>query len=518
TIDENDDYIPDFFGENINVTAIVGKNGSGKSAILETLINDIIFNHKVDYKTQSLYCYLNDAKDEIYINSSLVTKDNIKSDFKYKMTHINSEDDITGYEGCMFQSQVKKLEIFTEEYNKSFFYFYNNNFEEDNHFRKNYVYNEELLFYQEIDKSNDTINLEIENSKIYIYLLELFLNQDRLSDEIKNLFIPTKIFLDRNVFTYFSKKEFELEENSYRDFIQNTSNIEEILKLETLIYLRHYINNNMLHHRWDEDINKLKEIFHSVNIVEDYDYMLDDIEYIFKKINNSIKFIKNDIRHDDNRNNDNDLENTSELEKIINVIKNTSLLAPLIKNVRNNPYYDYEVNSFYLNCDNIKELKTLPSYLAIDFANKRALRFSELSSGEQNILKLLFSIENIIHLREDKTDSFYILLDEIENTLHPDWQKKIIEWLTSFLRYHSDIQFNIIITSHSPFILSDLAKENIIFLKDGKQVKDIDKKQTFGANIHTLLSDSFFMEDGLMGEFAKSKINEIIDFHKKIEK
>ena len=36
------------------------------------------------------------------------------------------------------------------------------------------------------------------------------------------------------------------------------------------------------------------------------------------------------------------------------------------------------------------------------------------------------------------------------------------------------------------------------------------KKQTFGANIHTLLSDSFFMKDGLMGEFAKAKIDKAI--------
>ncbi|MDZ7819458.1 MAG: hypothetical protein U5K55_13030 [Aliarcobacter sp.] len=42
--------------------------------------------------------------------------------------------------------------------------------------------------------------------------------------------------------------------------------------------------------------------------------------------------------------------------------------------------------------------------------------------------------------------------------------------------------------------------------------KDIELK-TFGANIHTLLSNGFFMSDGLMGEFAKSKINEIKDFY-----
>ena len=88
-----------------------------------------------------------------------------------------------------------------------------------------------------------------------------------------------------------------------------------------------------------------------------------------------------------------------------------------------------------------------------------------------------------------------------------------------------------IITSHSSFLLSDIPKQNIIFLdtykKEDKEVKNkeqkignckvlnhgdaLSKKQTFGANIHTLLTDSFFMEGGLMGEFAKQKINEIIE-------
>ena len=70
-----------------------------------------------------------------------------------------------------------------------------------------------------------------------------------------------------------------------------------------------------------------------------------------------------------------------------------------------------------------------------------------------------------------------------------------------------------VITSHSPFILSDLPKENIIFQEKGKQVYPFDDgKQTFGANIHTLLSHGFFMKDGLMGEFAKSKMDDVINY------
>ena len=66
-----------------------------------------------------------------------------------------------------------------------------------------------------------------------------------------------------------------------------------------------------------------------------------------------------------------------------------------------------------------------------------------------------------------------------------------------------------------------MPKENVIFLEKDKETglcknatKDIDIK-TFGANIHTLLSNGFFMSDGLMGEFAKSKISDVIELLKK---
>ncbi len=89
-------------------------------------------------------------------------------------------------------------------------------------------------------------------------------------------------------------------------------------------------------------------------------------------------------------------------------------------------------------------------------------------------------------------------------------------FINSFSKFTIPIQF--IISTHSPFMLSDIPQKNIIFLDKDEQgnckVVDglKDKKQTFGANIHTLLSDSFFMEDGLMGEFAKGKIDEVIDY------
>jgi hypothetical protein len=140
----------------------------------------------------------------------------------------------------------------------------------------------------------------------------------------------------------------------------------------------------------------------------------------------------------------------------------------------------------------------------------------EFSGGENTII---FYLERIAYLLQqvDKIEPIILLFDEIELYLHPSWQRKILRIILDIISI-SEYKFQIIIASHSPFIISDIPKRNIIFLKNGQTDKGINHKQTFGANIHTLLSDSFFMEDGLMGEFAKSKITEIKKFYEKVEK
>ena len=125
-------------------------------------------------------------------------------------------------------------------------------------------------------------------------------------------------------------------------------------------------------------------------------------------------------------------------------------------------------------------------------------------------INLMYQIKNIKKLDNQPYKTINLFLDEVEFGLHPDWQKRFLSELITILKIF-DIKVNLVYATHSPFILSDLPKENIIFLEKGKQVYPFeDGKQTFGANIHTLLSHGFFMKDGLMGEFAKSKIDDVI--------
>lgn len=143
-----------------------------------------------------------------------------------------------------------------------------------------------------------------------------------------------------------------------------------------------------------------------------------------------------------------------------------------------------------------------------------------LSTGESAFITIYSRFYSTVKLIKEYPKHILILIDEGDIYLHPEWQRRFVKYMLVFLKecFPSKI-IQIILTSHSPFVISDLPKENVIFLdtyKEGektgncKVVPGVEREQTFGANIHTLLSDGFFMEGGLMGEFAKGKIQDVL--------
>ncbi|MCL7762664.1 ATP-binding protein [Polaribacter sp. Z014] len=147
----------------------------------------------------------------------------------------------------------------------------------------------------------------------------------------------------------------------------------------------------------------------------------------------------------------------------------------------------------------------------------------KLSTGEKSLIDLYSSIYDYL-IRYNKTPYLYsenciLLLDEPEQGYHPLWKKKftnaIISTLPEVFKVNSIITgIQIIFTTHDPLTLSDIPKENIVYLnKDVNNqtvISDSSIKKSFGANITDLLADSFFVEDGLIGEFSKMKIENTI--------
>ncbi len=187
----------------------------------------------------------------------------------------------------------------------------------------------------------------------------------------------------------------------------------------------------------------------------------------------------------------------------------------------------------FLSMDEIKYLLEPYKSLGYEFLH---FHWWGLSSGEEAMLSLYSRFNSVAkEIKESKEKFVLILIDEGEVGFHPEWQRTYLKNLIDFFpQIYPDKQIQIILTTHSPFLASDLPKENIIFLQKGKKGEVFsdgtdaegkcivvdglnEKKQTFGANIHTLFSDSFFLDGGLIGEFAKGKINEIIEFYKKVK-
>jgi len=157
--------------------------------------------------------------------------------------------------------------------------------------------------------------------------------------------------------------------------------------------------------------------------------------------------------------------------------------------------------------------------------NDSVSNINVLSSGEQHLVhtmqSVLYHILNVnsVHnsiSKKTKYKYINIVFDEIELYFHPEYQRRfvfeLLERLDS-LKKGGNIDnikgINILFCTHSPFILSDIPKENVLFLGDEMDFK------TFGANITISLASSFFMEY-LIGEFAKTKITNIIEKLNKI--
>jgi len=388
TVDENKDILENFFGKNINITAIVGENGSGKSALFEGLLS------RFGLKITITYC---------------------NGIFTIHKSH---------------EFKIINKTIMPHETNKG--------------------------------------SLRSGNSSLINFSWDIF-KYEPIVDIASYLYADTNILI--TLFNTFSEPEY-LNLNSYKRLF--------ILKLLD-VYIK---------------------------------YQPDNFEYIPKKIEIKLQVAQNDNKLDFKTIN-------SEIDKLHFLPKEEAerkkedgkkAIKKYIKEYSDSlkSGKNFTLTEFKILLEKneiISELLGKLNYFTLEVYDETNVNLSDLSHGERSILlSNLLIYESIM---QNKDENILFLLDEPDITLHPQWQKTYISQLIhTFENIGKKIHF--LITSHSPFILSDIPKENVIFLKDGKQ-EDVEINP-FGANIHTLLSHGFFMQDGLMGEFAKSKIEDVINY------
>lgn len=103
-------------------------------------------------------------------------------------------------------------------------------------------------------------------------------------------------------------------------------------------------------------------------------------------------------------------------------------------------------------------------------------------------------------------DSALIFIDEGELYFHPEWQRGYLAILLDMLRLcKGKGRLQVVFTTNSPFVLSDVLKEDVQYLSGEPE----EFGRTLGQNIHTLLKNNFFM-DYTIGEYSRKLIEAII--------
>ena len=206
-----------------------------------------------------------------------------------------------------------------------------------------------------------------------------------------------------------------------------------------------------------------------------------------------------------------------EIDKINDLLKNLDVLLDNIeilesKEFFGNGNFELSINEYLWNF--LKEILFIT-----DFKSEAVISYSitPFSSGEEAILYQLSEFHEAF--KHSNKENIIISIDEGELYLHPEWQRKYINTLFQFFQHYGkkyNKRIQIIITSHSPFIVSDIPKYNLIFLtKDEfgncKVSKSENHLPTLGGNIFELFNDSFYVKE-FISEFAFDKINQSIKF------
>ena len=217
-------------------------------------------------------------------------------------------------------------------------------------------------------------------------------------------------------------------------------------------------------------------------------------------------------------------------------INEISELIPIVSNCevpdnggvpRDMSYYkDYLIIDYSHNHNNYKKLVEFLENLFLK-GNCFLLRYLVLdnmgmSTGErafQNLftrINLIPQLNTVLSKDLQFSDNLLLLIDEMDLYLHPEWQQAFISLMLSEIeKQFKGKRVQIVFSTHSPLLLSDIPNENTVYLRTGKGRTIVDDRkihqQTFGKDIYSLLKDSFFLENYSMGLYAKDFINRIIN-------
>lgn len=513
----------------INISAIVGKNGSGKSTLIELIIKAI---------NNFFYHYREQRIEKNFHTIELVKGLDLNLYYEYQKRvfrlHIfNGDYKVYKYskkEGAYIKPeeiQAFKLDdiFYTEVINYSL-YAYNSSDQDEGWitkvFHKNDGYQTPIVLNP--FRKNGNIDINIENGLVFQRLLANLLkfNDNKLNLELGDNLVAENLILSLKDE---KRKVFYEDENgkwqSFSLFPFKKIEREEIIQKVSLEFYNEKIDLGKIPNKI---LNKVRAyvLYKLISICTKYEEYKNDYfdidDKIFIDLDGLIRSLKDDYSHI-----------TFKLRQVINFLIHQHIVFD--ENLDEN-IVPIEVVAKSISRLCKRDIITFlpPSIFKIDIELESvnlikadSIRFNTLSSGEKQFIYLINSIYyHLINIDSvSKSNKIYktsykyvcIILEEIELYFHPDYQRNLISRLLNGLKkikFSKVRGLHFIFVTHSPFILSDIPSINVMRLGNGRFSED--SQLTFGANIHDILKDSFFLANGAMGKFAEESINTIIRF------
>ncbi|CAM3684792.1 AAA family ATPase [Flavobacterium chungbukense] len=540
---KNELYIPYFYNYNtnettvLNLSTIIGKNGTGKSSILEFITKNFTAGQNlhdeciVVYKTSNIYNLI--TTQEINYDKNIIKNIEVLKNKEF-------DDDKL--------SEFLNLGYNFRGFPQTDFIYFSNIFDGTPSENINGLHNisTNCLIFEDHNfaRLQKTI-LPNNANQIGVHLIEDIFRQVRfITDEISkdklSFKLPETLDISLNTEYLLNDKVFDNNDKIQKTFLSFKRNFENDYNYGTLNTLDTTVNKfvsyvllNLIKELLSIS-SSLSEMEYSFNFEYSSDFHLSSEKIPFRSypFRNAVQLFFEAVEKKISKNKviidlaNSILLNTKEFVNLI--LENESELKQVYYNNENGP-------TLAINVENKNLLDNFFSLYLKTFSVNPYLKFiwRKLSSGEKallNIYSRFFSLSDQHKFGNKLADNIIILIDEGDVYLHPSWQKKfvknILEYLPIIFKSQNNRKRNlqIIFTTNSPIPASDVLNYNTVFLdkvvieKNGNIefkviVKDSlnDQKENFAANIHTLLSDSFFVKNGLIGEFASSKLNQIID-------
>lgn len=118
-------------------------------------------------------------------------------------------------------------------------------------------------------------------------------------------------------------------------------------------------------------------------------------------------------------------------------------------------------NLYKLSSDKAKQVfkfRGSPYFLV---ENEKPISQLSLSTGENLLLSLLHSLHNQIQRRKEKTDDYFVLLDEVELALHPSALIRLVQFLSALSKSNN---MAIYFSTHSTDLIRNIDPLHIFFL------------------------------------------------------